>query len=78
MEGARFVIENGIKVKYNYRGEIRTGYIQNIGSSRKGFAKFEFVGTNNNGQITTYHTQSGKKFWKNINGKNVPVINPAE
>lgn len=38
-------------------------------SSKSGRAKFEFVGTNNKGDITTYHTQSGKKIWKTINRK---------
>jgi len=32
-----------------------------MGNNKNGKAKFEFVGTNNNGDITTYHTQSGKK-----------------
>lgn len=72
------MIKNGIKVKYNYKGEIRTGYVKFMGNSRNGKAKFEFVGTNNKGEITTYHTESGKKIWKTINGKNIPVINPAD
>ncbi|WP_416150203.1 pre-toxin TG domain-containing protein [Salipaludibacillus sp. HK11] len=76
--GAKEVINNGIKVKYEYKGEIRTGYVKFMGNNKNGKAKFEFVGTNNNGEITTYHTQSGKKFWKTINGENIPVINPAE
>lgn len=78
LEGAREVIKNGIKVKYEYKDEIRTGYVRFMGNNKDGKAKFEFVGTNNNGEITTYHTQSGKKFWKTINGENIPVINPAE
>ncbi len=39
-------------------------------------AKFAFVGTNNEGYITTFHTESGKTFWKLLNGENIPVINP--
>ncbi|SMG11604.1 hypothetical protein SAMN06295960_0275 [Paenibacillus aquistagni] len=78
LEGAKKVINNGIKVKYEYKDEIRTGYVRFMGNNKDGKAKFEFVGTNNNGEITTYHTQSGKKFWKTINGENIPVINPAE
>jgi hypothetical protein len=78
LEGAKEVIKSGIKVKYNYKGEIRTGYVKFMGNSRNGKAKFEFVGTNNKGEITTYHTESGKKIWKTINGKNIPVINPAD
>lgn len=42
----------------------------------KGKAKFAFVGTNNEGYITTFHTESGKTFWKLLNGENIPVINP--
>jgi hypothetical protein len=78
LDGAKDVINNGIKVQYEYKGETRTGYVRFMGNNKDGNAKFEFVGTNNNGEITTYHTQSGKKFWKTINGENVPVINPAE
>ncbi|WP_078555997.1 hypothetical protein [Bacillus alkalicellulosilyticus] len=78
LEGAKEVISNGIKVKYEYKGEIRTGYVKFLGNNKNGKAKFEFVGTNNNGDITTYHIQSGKKIWKTINGGNIPVINPAE
>ncbi|EHT2880047.1 hypothetical protein AAFB43_002419 [Enterococcus faecalis] len=45
----------------------------------KSYAKFEFVGTNNVGEITTYHVESGKTFWKMMNnGKNIPVINSIE
>ncbi|OMF55186.1 hypothetical protein BK139_17855 [Paenibacillus sp. FSL R5-0490] len=78
LEGAKEVINNGIKVKYENKGEIRTGYIKFMGNNKNGKAKFEFVGTNNKGDITTYQTQSGKKIWKTINGENIPVINPAE
>ena len=35
-----------------------------------------FVGTNNDGYITTFHTESGKTFWKMLNGENIPIINP--
>lgn len=65
-------------LEYDYKEEVRTGYVRFMGNNKEGKAKFEFVGTNNYDEITTYHTQSGKKFWKTINGKNVPVINPAE
>ncbi|GAB6085907.1 hypothetical protein JCM11672_11790 [Alkaliphilus crotonatoxidans] len=44
--------------------------------SRKGEVKFKFVGTNNLGQITTYHVESGKDFWKMLNGNKEKVINP--
>jgi len=78
LNGARDVVKNGIKVEYKYKDGIRTGYVRFMGNSRRGDAKFEFVGTNHDGQITTYHTQSGKKFWKTINNKNVPIINPVD
>ncbi|MBL0389181.1 WXG100 family type VII secretion target [Tumebacillus sp. ITR2] len=79
--GAREVIKNGIKVQYQYKLkdgtlETRTGYVKFMSTSRKGIAKFEFVGTNNQGEITTYHVESGKDFWKLLNGKNENVINP--
>ena len=75
LEGARSVMSSGYKVSYNYKNEIRTGYVQFMGTGRKGNAKFAFVGTNNNGYITTFHTESGKTFWKMLNGVNIPVIN---
>ncbi|WP_342493159.1 T7SS effector LXG polymorphic toxin [Bacillus sp. FSL W7-1346] len=78
LEGAKEVINSGIKVKYQYKGEIRTGYVKFMGNNKHGRAKFEFVGTNNKNEITTYHTQSGKKIWKTINGENIPVINPSD
>ncbi|MBU8608638.1 T7SS effector LXG polymorphic toxin [Bacillus pumilus] len=78
LEGAKAVINSGIKVKYQYKGEIRTGYVKFMGNNKHGRAKFEFVGTNNKNEITTYHTQSGKKIWKTINGENIPVINPSD
>lgn len=88
LAGANDVIKNGIKVQYNYNGELRTGYVKFMKNSSltnakgvpiKSYAKFEFVGTNNLGEITTYHVESGKTFWKMMNnGKNIPVINPVE
>lgn len=78
LNGARDVINNGYKIKYEYKGEIRTGYVKFMGSTSKGKAKFAFVGTNNDGFITTFHTESGKDFWKMINGKNIPEINPVD
>lgn len=78
LEGERDVVKNGTKVQYQYKGETRTGYVRFMGNNADGKTKFEFVGTNNKGEITTYHTQSGKKFWKTINGENVHIINPVE
>lgn len=71
-------MQNGTKVLYTYKGEIRTGYVKIMGNSNKGVAKFEFVGTNNLNDITTYHVESGKTFWKMLNGENIKVINPLE
>lgn len=69
-------MKNGYRVKYNYKGEQRYVYIEFFGNNSKGQAKFAFVGTNNDGFITTFHTESGKSFWKMLNGTNIPVINP--
>jgi len=71
-------MKNGTKVQYNYKGEVRNGYVKFMGNNSKGQAKFEFVGTNASGEITTYHVESGKTFWKMLNGKNIPEINPVK
>ncbi|MFX3616328.1 MAG: T7SS effector LXG polymorphic toxin [Sporolactobacillus sp.] len=88
LAGAKNVIKTGVKVQYNYNGELRTGYVRFMKNSSlinangvpiNSYAKFEFVGTNSLGEITTYHVESGKTFWKMMNnGKNVPAINPIE
>ncbi len=33
--------------------------------------KFEFVGINPMGEITTYHVESGRSFWKMLNGNSL-------
>lgn len=76
LQGAQDVMKNGYKVEYIYKGETRIGYVQFMGNNSKGNAKFAFVGTNNDGYITTFHTESGKTFWKMLNGENIPIINP--
>jgi hypothetical protein len=78
LKGARDVMNNGYKVQYKYKGEIRTGYVRFMENSSKKVSKFEFVGTNNAGEITTYHVESGKDFWKMLNGQNIPEINPID
>ncbi|UWI59859.1 RHS repeat protein [Pseudomonas sp. BW7P1] len=65
---ARDVVNQGTRVEYLYKGEVRAGYLQLMGTNRKGEAKFAFVGTNTNDEITTLHTKSGKEFWRTING----------
>ena len=65
---ARDVMKNGTKIQYEYRGEVRTGFVKLMGNTGKGQSKFAFVGTNSQGQITTLHTKSGKDFWKTLNG----------
>ncbi|MHC8301089.1 RHS repeat-associated core domain-containing protein [Pseudomonas sp. ZS1P83] len=65
---ARDVVNQGARVEYQYKGEIRAGYLQLMGNNRRGETKFAFVGTNNKQEITTLHTKSGKEFWRNING----------
>lgn len=76
LAGAQEVMQKGYKVEYLYKGETRTGYVEFMGNNSKGNAKFAFVGTNNEGYITTFHTESGKTFWKMLNGDNIPVIKP--
>lgn len=67
LEIANDVIKNGYKVEYPYKGEVRTGYVQLMGTNRREQAKFAFVGTNNSGNITTLHSKSGKDVWKTLN-----------
>jgi hypothetical protein len=75
---ARDVVNHGARVEYEYKNEIRTGYLQLIGNNRKGETKFAFVDTNNRQEITTLHTKSGKEFWKSINGNaRDKVVRPA-
>lgn len=77
LDGARDVIKNGYKVSYQYKGENRDGYVLYMGNTKKGESKFAFVGTNNR-EITTYHIESGKDFWKMLNGdKNMKIIKPV-
>lgn len=68
LDAAREVMQTGTKVSYPYRGEQRFGFVQFMGNSRRGDAKFAFVGTNAEGDITTFHVESGKDFWKMLNG----------
>ena len=65
---ARGIIQSGDRAQYMYKGELRTGFVQFMGNNRRGQSKFAFVGTNNQGQITTLHAKSGKDFWKTLNG----------
>jgi filamentous hemagglutinin len=64
------IMQNGQKIEYFYKpaGEMRTGYVQFMGNSSNGTAKFGFVGTNADGAITTIHAESGKSFWNMLNG----------
>lgn len=84
LKGANDVIKNGEKVQYNYplkdgTTELRTGYVKFMGNTSKGKAKFEFVGTNLSGDITTYHVKRGEDIYKLLNGsKHINVINPLE
>ncbi|EJL7573297.1 hypothetical protein NMY88_002358, partial [Listeria monocytogenes] len=84
LKGANNVIKNGEKVQYNYTlkdgtTELRTGYVKFMGNTSKGKAKFEFVGTNLSGDITTYHVKRGEDVYKLLNGnKHINVINPIE
>lgn len=60
-------MRDGHKVRYTYKGEERIRYVQLMGSTRKGEAKFAFVGTNSDGHITTLHAKRGKDLWKTLN-----------
>nr|WP_236575801.1 hypothetical protein [Paenibacillus sp. USDA918EY] len=84
LQGANDVMNGGTKVQYEYKlkngtVETRTGYVKFMGNTQKGEAKFEFVGTNTNGDITTYHVKRGEDLWKLLNGnKHDKTINPFE
>ncbi|MEK5236165.1 hypothetical protein NST99_10755 [Paenibacillus sp. FSL L8-0470] len=84
LQGANDVMNGGTKVQYEYKlkngtVETRTGYVKFMGNNQKDEAKFEFVGTNNNGNITTYHVKRGEDLWKLLNGnKHDKIINPLE
>jgi hypothetical protein len=62
------IMQGGDKVQYLYKGEMRTGYVQFMGNSSRGDAKYGFVGINSDGAITKIHVESGKSFWKMLNG----------
>ncbi len=66
---ARDVVSQGTRVEYSYKGERRSGFFLFMGNNRKGDAKFAFVGTNKDNEITTLHSKSGKEFWRTINGQ---------
>ncbi|MCJ9696942.1 hemagglutinin repeat-containing protein, partial [Rhizobium sp. PRIMUS64] len=68
LQVGRDIQRYGEKVEYLYKGELREGYVQFMGNTSKGKAKFGFVGTNANGDITTIHVESGNSFWKMLNG----------
>ncbi len=79
LQGARDIMSSGTKVGYQYKGETRTGYVKFMGNSRMGEAKFEFVGTNAIGNVTTYHVKRGEDLWKLLNNnKRDKIINPME
>tara|TARA_B100001094_G_scaffold309089_1_gene342400 strand:- start:455 stop:823 length:369 start_codon:yes stop_codon:yes gene_type:complete len=76
---ARNVIQKGHKVQYKYDSKTTTGYVQYLGNNSKGASKFAFVGMNKQGQIATFHTKSGKKFWSMVNGHSQDkVIRPVD
>ncbi|MBS4078017.1 RHS repeat-associated core domain-containing protein [Pseudomonas rustica] len=65
---ARFLVRHGTRIEYEYKDETRSGYLKLMGNNRKGEVKFAFLGTNQNNEITTLHTKSGKELWRTING----------
>lgn len=76
------MIENGYKVEYKYKlngvVENRIGYVKFMENASNGLSKFEFVGTNLEGQITAYHVESKMSFWRMLNGENTKIIIPIE
>jgi filamentous hemagglutinin len=69
----------GADGKITVTEELRTGYMRFMCTNSKGVAKFEFVGTNLDGDIKTNHTESGKTLWKLLNGSNTDkTINPED
>lgn len=68
LQAGHDVMKNGDRVEYQYKGEIRTVYVQYLGNTTKGDETFAFVGTNAAGEITTIHTKSGIDLWKTLNG----------
>ncbi|NMG36862.1 hypothetical protein GRF61_20625 [Azoarcus sp. TTM-91] len=74
MQIGRDIMQNGQKVEYLYKGEIRTGFVQFMGNRASGQAKFGFVGTNADGAITTIHVESGNSFWKLMSGSYLEKI----
>ena len=67
LQVGRDIMNNGLKVEYAYKGEMRTDYVMYMGNTSKGVTKVGFVGTNSTGDITTIHTKSGKDIWKTLN-----------
>ncbi|MGI9214426.1 MAG: hypothetical protein ACR2HS_01845 [Gammaproteobacteria bacterium] len=60
-------------VKFMGNTHIRTldeiiNNIPKIGKHREGTIKFEFVGTNTDGNLTTYHVKNSKELFKLLNG----------
>jgi hypothetical protein len=78
LQVGRDIMQNGSKVEYLYKGEARNGYVQFMGNTSKGNAKFGFVGTNADGALTTIHIESGNSFWKMLNGdSSIRTITPV-
>ena len=73
-------MKKGAKIKYFYKptNEYRIGYVKYFGNTKKGAAKFAFVGTNKAGKITTFCIQSGNSFWRMINDTISKIINPIK
>jgi filamentous hemagglutinin len=68
LQVGRDVMQQGQRVEYAYMGETRTGYVQFMGNTRSGEAKFAFVGTNTEGAITTIHVERARDLFKLLNG----------
>ncbi|MFY0476755.1 hypothetical protein [Achromobacter marplatensis] len=68
LQAGKDIMQGRDTVQYLYKGEMRTAYVQFMGKPSRGDPKYGFVGTNSDGAITTIYVESGKGFWKMLNG----------
>ena len=54
-KGAKYVIKNGTKISYSYKGKLTTGYIRFFGAG--GQANYAFVGMNGS-KVATFGIRS--------------------
>jgi RHS repeat-associated protein len=77
LQVGRDIMKYGYRVEYVYNNTNRTGYVMFMQNSRKGLAKFGFVGLSADGEfITTIHIESGNSFWRMMGGAAEKTITP--